>query len=76
MRSIWVIEWTIVAILIVMFVSQIIVPTILGSPMFPLLRRRGREVENQLAAAREDVEIAAKQASLKNLKQKTRRKTK
>lgn len=69
MRSIWIIEWTTVAILIVMFVSQIIVPTIQGSKLFPLLRRRGREVENKIAAAREDIEIAAKEQSLKNLKQ-------
>jgi F0F1-type ATP synthase membrane subunit b/b' len=67
-RSIVILEWMIVAILVVLFVTQIIVPVIQGKPLFPLLRKRGREIENQIAAAREDIELADKQGELSNLK--------
>jgi F0F1-type ATP synthase membrane subunit b/b' len=68
-RSLVILEWTIIAILVVLLVTQLVVPTIHGTPLLPLLRKRGREIENKIAAAREEAEIAGKRTELNNLKQ-------
>ena len=67
MKFIPLLQWTIVFLGMLFLVTQIILPGFRNRPMFPLLRKRVREVEGRLAGAHEDVDVQAKEKVIDQL---------
>lgn len=47
-------SFMLIALMVVFFIFQLVVPAIMGTPLFPILRHRRREAENKLAEALEE----------------------
>lgn len=60
------------AIVLVMVVTQVAVPLWRGTKLFPLFRSKRREVAQQFRSVREDLDLAAKEAELKQAKREVK----
>lgn len=57
--------------LIVLFISQVIVPIWRGTPYFPMFSRPRRKLEHDIVEAQEDADLSILQKRLKSLKRKS-----
>ena len=56
-RLVYLVEWTLIALLLLLIVFQVAVPLLAGTPFFPILRKRTRDAANKVAEAVEEREI-------------------
>ena len=60
-------EFIAVLLIIVFTVTQVILPILMGRPIFPIFKRKNKTVDQALAEAKEDVDLAKKKKQLKAL---------
>lgn len=68
MKSLLLLTVTLYALAIWAFVTQVALPLRYGHPMFPLFRRRVREIEEEIADLREQEDIAHKSKIAERIK--------
>ena len=62
-----ILEWTLMAVTVLVLLTQIIVPLFRATPFFPLFRR-GRKLTQELAAANEELENAQMERRIRTAK--------
>ena len=73
MVFLYIVEWTLIALLLMGFGSQIIWPALMGSEYFPFFRRHGlaekrKEVVEEIAQTAEELEIQRLRKEAEELK--------
>lgn len=63
-KTIVIVEWLFYGVVIFFAITQIFIPVITGRPMWPLLHRRGRELESMVANARQEDDFRAMEKTL------------
>lgn len=71
MTTIALLQGAMILILALIVATQIVAPAIAGRPLFPLLRKKRRDVERRIIQAREDQDIAAHEVMLRDIQQNT-----
>jgi predicted DNA repair protein MutK len=56
-----------VALIVVIALTQIIVPILMGTPVFPIFKRKNKIIDQALAEAKEERNLAEKEEQIKNL---------
>ncbi|HXN50048.1 MAG TPA: hypothetical protein VN893_25575 [Bryobacteraceae bacterium] len=67
-----ILEWTLMAVAVLVLLTQIVVPLFRSTPFFPLFRR-GRKLTQELAAANEEVENAKMERQIRAARQEAAR---
>ena len=61
-------EWFVIALIILIFATQIFIPLWRGEKLFPIFRKKLKRVDEELAEVWEDIEVGHKKRKLKRLK--------
>lgn len=72
LKTIAIIEVTVIALGALMIVTQILLPACRGRPLFPILRSRNRAAESGLADAREVQDVTGLQKKTTELRRQSR----
>ncbi len=67
-----ILEWTLMAVAVLVLLTQIVVPLFRATPFFPLFRS-GRKLAEELAAANEEVENARLERQIRAVRQEAAR---
>lgn len=72
-RTVVILYWATIIVGLAVILTQILLPTFTGRPLFPLLRQKRRSLETEAANTREELDTAQIEQEIQSMKKQRRK---